>query len=443
MTNKYCVNFLVLAALFVFVPAGNADTLEVSLKKSMDLAVANSSQLQAEKTKEKAAALNSRNVELNWLPDLLVGATYKYEEGGDDSGSNLSPFLTLSQVVYNNPRSYSERIEAMSKTVAVKTAQVEILSDLYTGIIEKYFSLIQAQSSAQLMAEYVKGLEEEFKRSAKMSQKGLISPLELMQNESFFEMAKIENDVEQDKVRLASFDLADQMGVDVEQMIRATDSFTPSFYSIDFEKCREYARTHHPMFQLNRIITDNLPEFRKKINLMSWPTLTVTGYLGSGANEWSSDSDYSVSVSLSKSLWDFGKTGRRKEILTIELNVMENDINRSEEKYFVQLKKLYSEYENSAKMLHKMTEYQALAEKLNAATEKNYRMGLISHQDLLKAKKKDIGRKVEYLSLSNRYLVSEMLLKLYCGVFDSELLLQHGSGWLEISSNETSPETPE
>ncbi len=423
--------FFLVTTLFQSGHAENTGTKELSLKKCMELAVLHSPALMAEKRNQEAAALNSKNVEWDWVPDLILGANYKYEEGGQDNNGDIRPFLTLSQVVFNNPQSYTKKVEALNRTVSVHTARIKILSELYTNIIEKYFTLVQAQNSFQLLEEYLQKLEQDFEQSRSRARKGLISELELMQNESLLEMTRIEADLEKNKVQNASFELASLLNLDVDQTLIATDIFQPHFYEFEFAQARAYAKKHHPMFKLNRKITEKIPEFKRMIDLINWPSLTVSGSIGRGADDLESDSDYNVSVTLSKSLWDFGKTGRRQQMLAIELENRENDIRQSEKLYFIQLKKLYLELRNSRKLLKKMMNLRSLTDRLNTSAEKNYKMGLISYQDLLQAKKREMEKRAEYLAVSSRYLISEMLFKLNCGVFDPALLLNNGPAWLE------------
>lgn len=414
---------------------------ELSLIESMELAVTNSSTLQIEAKKQKAANLNNKNVELSWVPDLLIGASYKYEEAGENEYGEILPFLTLSQVVFNNQESYTKKLEAMNRIISVQAAQIETLSELLGNTIQKYFSLIQTQTSVELMENYLEQIEKDFSKLKSKANKGLISQLEFMQSESMLEFVKIETAIERDKVGVSSFDLASHLNLDVDQELKAIDFIFPLLYTLDYDSCKEFARAHHPILKLNNRIVAKIPEFRRYIKLINWPSVSVSAYLGTGANEWDNESKYSASITLSKPLWDFGKTKRRQEVLSIELDTTEDTIKKSEKEFFLHLKKLYADVQNSGKLLRKLTAFQKLAEKLNSSTEKNYKMGRISYEELLQGKKKDIGRKIEYQAVSSRYFAALILLKLNCGVFDSELLLQKGPGWLEMARDTTSQET--
>lgn len=410
-----------------------AEVRELTLFESIELATESSLTLQMEKKKIRSAKLNNENVELSWYPDLLIGASYKYQDNneGQEYG-DLLPFLTLSQVVFNGQESYTKRFEAMNQIISGQEGQYKALNNLYAYTIQKYFSLIQAQTSMHLKESYLNQLEKDFTKLKGKAKTGLISQLELMKNESMLEMVRLETTEEQNRVSLTSFDLASHLNLDVDQRIRAIDSFVPTLESLDFKSYQDFAKTHHPILKLNEKIISEIPSFRKLANLTTWPSVTVSAYVGKGATEWDSESTYSAQVSLSKPLWDFGKSKRRKQILSIELNTMEDMIKKSETELFLHLKKRYVEVLQSGELLRRLTTFQKLADKLKRSTEKNYEMGLISYEELMQQKKKEVRRKIEYQAASNRYLAAEMLLKLNCGIFDSTLLLKEGIAWLEV-----------
>jgi len=406
----------------------------LSLKESLLMAKETSITLAMEEKKLKAAKLNAKNVDLRWLPDLLIGASYKYEDKEDYEFGEIVPFVTLSQVAFNDRASYTKKLSAMNKLVNAKIQRQTNLNELYSKTIKKYFSLLTAQDQAQLENYFFKQYEVILKTAESHAKDGLISKIELMQNESMLELAKIEKEAGENKVEYAEFELSSLLNQEKKATIRASHAITPVFYPISFDSCRQYAQKHHPILQLNNQILKKLPEYRRMAKLTRWPSISLSAYVGTGAMQWDNENRYGVTLTATQSLFDFGKTKRRLEILDLELETIENSINNSKTHFFSGLRMLHKEFLSSADTVQSLEKLNMISGKLSKAIKKNYQLGLISHKELLKSRKKEIKTKKKYKAAVARYLVAEMVLKINSGVSDIDIILQQGPGWLESPS---------
>ncbi len=415
------------------VKAADVPLRTLSLKESLQLAKKNSTSLQTEERKLLAAKLNMKNVDLDLVPDLLVGASYQYDESTEDNLGDIKPFVTLSQVVFNSATSYSKQLEALSRLINSKIQLYSKQNELFSNVITNYFTLIQAQNKSQLENHFYKQSQVEFKKAQIRSQDGQISKMELLQNESMLSFAKIEQEAGQNRIEYKAMELSSLLNFQKETRVRAGDTFIPVFYSIDFDACKKYAKSNNPIIRLNDQLLKKVPEFRDLIPRLQWPTVSLSAYVGAGANQWESEQSYGISVTATKSLYDFGKTNRKQQILALELDSMENSIQQSRKKMFSHLKRLHKEFVDSGKIVQKLLKLNGTAEKLFKVLQKNYELGLISYETLLKGQKDEIVRRNNYLSAVHRYLAAEMLLKLSSGVSDIELLSKQDPDWFKTT----------
>ena len=433
--------FVVTSCLVVSAQAsatGDSPIRPLSLEKSLKLAKKNSIDLESEEKKLLAAKLNMKNVDLDLLPDLQVGAGYKFQENNENDLGDINPFISLSQVVFNSSQSYSKKLEGMSRLINSRIRLQLKQNELFSKVINAYFSLIHTENQARLSEHLVKQSRVDLKKAKLRAQDGSISKMEFLQNQSLLEMAQIERQGTQSRVELKAMELVALLNHDVADTgtIRTKDSLSPVFYSIDFEHCKTFAERHNPILRLNNELLGKVPEFRKLISRISWPSVTLSAYAGSGSTQWDSDQSYGVSVIATKTLFDFGKTDREKEMLSLDLDSMENSIRDMQNKTITQIRRLHKELTDAASIVQKLGKLNGPAEKISNAMQRNYDLGMISYEKLLKAQKQEIERKNNYLAAVNRYLGVEMLLKLNCGITDIELLLKQDPEWFKtVPSN--------
>lgn len=406
----------------------------LTLAETLKLAQKNSLTLETEEKKLLAAKLNMKNVDLDLLPDLQVGAGYKYQEDSEDSFGDINPFISLSQVVFNNSQSYSQKLEGTSRLFNSQVRLHLKRNELYSKVINGYFSLIQAQNRAGFEEHLVKQSNVDLKKAQLRAQDGLISQIELLQNESMMEMVKIERQAGLNKVELKAMELAALLNIGDDGSIQAEDTFSPVFYSIDFEQCKTFAEQNNPTLQLNNQLLAKVPEFRKLLPRLSWPSVSLSAYAGSGATQWDSDQRYGISITATKTLFDFGKTDRKKEMFSLQLDSMEKSIGDMNNKTISQIRRLHKEFTDAASIVQKLEKLHGPAEKISRAMQKNYDLGVISYETLLKTQKQTFERKNNYLAAVNRYLGAEMLLKLNCGVTDIKLLLKQDPNWINTQT---------
>ena len=123
-------------------------------------------------------------------------------------------------------------------------------------------------------------------------------------------------------------------------------------------------------------------------------------------------------------------------MLSLDLDSMENSIRDMQNKTITQIRRLHKELTDAASIVQKLDKLNGPAEKISNAMQRNYDLGMISYEKLLKAQKQEIERKNNYLAAVNRYLGVEMLLKLNCGITDIELLLKQDPEWFKtVPSN--------
>ena len=403
----------------------------MSLGESLQIGRENSTTLRMEKNRLLAAKLNSKNVELDWIPDLLAGVSYKYTENNEDEQfGEIFPYLTLSEVTFNDRASYSKKLDAMNKLTSAKINQDVNLRQLYTEIINKYYALLLAQSRLQLDEHFLKQSQRLFQKARIQSQDGLISRMELLKAESGLEHAKMDYETSLNKVELMEFKFKSLIHLKTNKTVRVTGKIEPVFYPVSFEQCKRFAEKNHPVLKLNQRVLTKLPEYRELIDLTSWPTVSLSAYIGSGATAWDSENRYEFHVSVSKPLYDFGKTKRKKRIMALELDDIEEAVQQSNEDFFLGLEFLYKEFVNYGKALAKSHKLNELSEKLARAVEKSYELGAISYEELQKSRTRDKKRKKNYAVATGRYLVAEMVLKLRSGVSDIDTLLEKNSQWL-------------
>jgi outer membrane protein TolC len=445
MTVFMAVFFSMMIVLTCRSGAGASDSPEplpvkyLSLEESLRLARKNSINLQMEEKKLLAARLNTQNVDLEWIPDLIIGASYQYEEINQDNElGRILPFISLSQIVLNDYASYQTKLDAMNNLMAAKVQRETSLRQLYSDIIKKYFELYNGQNQLQLEEQFLKQRLTDFNKAEKRSQDGMISNIELMQNEAMFELAVIEQEVSRNRLEYLEYELISLLNLKTETRIIASDTFSPSFYAIRFAQCKKYAERANLILQLNNQVLKRLPEFRKLVQRTSWPTVSLSGFLGSGATPWDSENRYGLFITASKPLYDFGKTSRKQEILNLELDAIESSIIDFKRKFFLGLKLFFKEFVNAGKTVQQLQKQNELSDKLMKAVRKSYDMGIISHAEMQKRMNTEKERKKEYRAAFSRYLAAEMLLKLNCGVIDLDILLQQGPEWLESEFRDTS-----
>ncbi len=410
----------------------------LSLEESFRLARENSITLKMKDSRLLAAKLNTQNVELDWIPDLLVGAGYQYQENNQDRElGKLFPFISLSQIVLNDHASYKTKLDAMNRLMGAKVQREANLRELYTDIIKKYFALLDAQNQLQLEEQLLKQRLIDFNKTEKRSQEGMVSNFELMQNEAMVGLAEIEQEISRNRVEHLEFELIALLNPKTEIRVIASDKFTPSFYTISFDECKESAQKHHITLRLNDQILKELPEFRKLVRRVSWPSVSLSAYLGSGATQWDNEDRYGLFITATKPLYDFGKTKRKQQILDIELLTIEKSIMDFKRNFLLGLKFLHKKFINAGNMVQNLDKQNDLNDKLMKAVQKSYDMGIISFEELQKRMHRENERKKDYRDAVSRYLVAEMLLKLNSGVSDIDVLLKQGPEWIKLGFNGT------
>lgn len=408
----------------------------LSLEECLKMASKNSITIQAEKNNFLAAKLNSKNVEMERLPDLMVGVSYRYEENNEDhQAGELFPYISLSQVVFNDEKSYTAKLDAVNKLVHAEEQLEGSQNKLYADVITKYFALLSTQNQLELEKQSFEQSQTDYTNAQIRSRDGLISKINLMKTESMFELAKVELDISQNQMEQAEFELSTLINIESKTIIRASDTYSPVLYNIPFNAYRQYAEKHNPVLNLNRRLLKELPKFRNQIKRTSWPTVSLSAYFGKGATQWDDENRYGLSINVSKPLYDFGKTKRRQQMLALELDSLEKTIIGTEQQFFSNLQLLHNKFTVAGTVIQKSQYRKELTGRLTRATEKSYEMGIISQEQLLKNRRIKKEREQDYMNVVNRYLAAEMLLKLNCGISEIQLLSQQGSDWLQATNS--------
>ncbi|MFB9150070.1 TolC family protein [Roseovarius ramblicola] len=106
----------------------------------------------------RAARANQKAVDGAFRPDLNVGISAESRLVGSDSDSNTSPFLRVSQLVYDAGAAHADQTGAEARVLESRARQLEVASSVALETVETYQRLITSRRLLDLANENLRVL---------------------------------------------------------------------------------------------------------------------------------------------------------------------------------------------------------------------------------------------------------------------------------------------
>ncbi len=406
-----------------------------SLAKSFEVAESNSPSLKSLPLETLAAQLTSKNVDLEKWPALSASVAYEigdvtldeYEYG------RMIPYLNLSQELFGKvDAKYEKKWSAMTKKMAVEVKASTAKRDLYLEVAAKYYTLLLARLQYDQEVKSFAKSKKDLQESKEKFAGGLIAKVDVVRAETNFSYASMKQLAAENALGYAEADFITVLNLPRGTRITTEDMQEADLYTVEFDALKEYVEKNNTELAVYDRVLGELPKFRDLVKWINWPTVSVAAFFGEGGS-WNGTKDqdtYGLRLTLTQSLYDYGITSRKGEIMELEMKTLESGLTALRSKYLRRLELLLMKFHHAGLEVQQFRKQAEQDVKLAELAQRSYELGVTSFTEMLQSR--DTAQKSEYryAESQSRHVMAELSLKLHAGEC-SEALFDRTPGWLQ------------
>ncbi|MFH0782206.1 MAG: TolC family protein [Pseudomonadota bacterium] len=436
-----------LIAVFCFVSypvagsgaAPGQPTEKYSLAKSFEVAETNSLSIKSLPLETLAAQLTSKNADLEKWPALSASVAYEIGDVTLDEYQygRLIPYLNLSQELFGKvDAQYEKKWSAMTKKMAVEVKASAAKRDLYLEVAAKYYTLLLARLKYDQEAKSFAKSQKDLQESKEKFAGGFIAKVDVVRAETNFSYSSMKQLSAENALGYAEADFISVLNLPGGTKITTEDLQKADRYTVEFESLKEYVEKNNTELAVYDRVLGELPKFRELVKRINWPTVSVAAFFGEGGS-WNGTKDqdtYGLRLTLTQSLYDYGITNRKGEIMGLEMKTLESDLTALRSKYLKRLELLLMKFHHAGlevQQFHKQAEQDM---KLAELSQRSYELGVTSFTEMLQSRDSAQKSEYRYAESQSRYEMAELSLKLNAGEISSDALFDRTPGWLKRES---------
>ncbi|MBL7113273.1 MAG: TolC family protein [Bacteroidales bacterium] len=338
--------------------------------------------------------LKTKNIGLNWLPSLDVNGSYTYQSEVVELGEvipipgfdaplmphyNYKLTLDIKQNVYDGGLTKSRK-ELERTTFEASRQQVEVeLNQLKERVNQIFFYLLilqQQEWTVQIMLN-------ELMEKRRVVESGVENGI-LMESDLNVMDAEILN-VDQ---QLSEILISWQTAVDMLEKLINEEIKVETIFEVPEVVLQLDANSQRPEYQLFDLQMMNLDASKNLANTSRKPKMYVFGTVGMGNPALNFFKDelrgyYIVGAGLHWNIWDWSKTSREREVLTIQQDILQTRKESFDKNLKIQLDEQVSSIRKLEESIKKDEQIVILREKISASSTSQLENGVITSSDYI------------------------------------------------------------
>lgn len=267
-----------------------------------------------------SSELSARNEKFNYLPKLSLRASHGYGDGtptkSDDSTTSLLQ-VNMATPLYQNGKNFIYRKKAYKELDNSEIEFKKAREDLALEILRKYFDYILGQEVLEAQREQLKIVKRQFSLIETQYKQGIKMRVDYLRSKASLERSNLDLINQKNSQKRMKVEIAGLINFDGEFEIATADhtNVSEGDATLGLSKNLTYLtiQNNKKIDQLDYDLSkkDKLPQ----LNLDLSATYKVDEYLG-GASAFSDNDqlDWAGALTLSYSLFDWGKTNRNVKI---------------------------------------------------------------------------------------------------------------------------------
>jgi outer membrane protein TolC len=350
--------------------------------------------------------LKVKNANVNWYPSLDLNGSYTWQSEVVELGVvfpvpglelprmphyNYKMTLDVHQTIYDGGIARSQK-EIENSSYAVSRQQVEVeLNALKEKVNTIFFYLLLMQKQEQMTGHMLEELNRKIMIVESGVKNGVLLSTDLDQIKA--EYLKVEQLL--NEIRISEQSAREILGILIGEEIGGK-----TFLMIPDVELDPSMEPERPEYQLFDLQTSNLASNIKMVNTQRHPKLFVFGTLGYGNPALNFFKDefreyYIVGAGLQWKIWDWGKTSRDRQVLTVQQEILQSKKESFDRNLQIMLKDEYSKilkYEESVKRAEEIV---MLREKITRNAASQLENGVITSADYITELNAEIQAKLK------------------------------------------------
>jgi outer membrane protein TolC len=338
--------------------------------------------------------LKTKNIGLNWLPSLDVNGSYTYQSEVVELGDvipipgfyapvmphyNYKLTLDIKQNIYDGGLTKSQKeLERATHETSMQQVEVELnmLKERVNNIFFYLLILQQQEWTVQIMLN-------ELMEKRKVVESGVENGVLIESNLDVMDAEILRVDQQLSEILISWQTAVDMLEKLINEEIKVETIFEAP--EVVFQMETNMQRPEYQLFDLQMInldATKNLATTKRK------PKMYVFGTLGMGNPALNFFKDeirgyYIVGAGLHWNIWDWSKTSREREVLTIQQDILQTRKESFDKNLNIQLDEQVSSIRKLEESIEKDEQIVVLREKISASSSSQLENGVIKSSDYI------------------------------------------------------------
>ncbi|MBI9055444.1 MAG: TolC family protein [Bacteroidales bacterium] len=392
--------------LFFITSIVNAQEKVVSLTECYESMLVNYPLANQTDIYSQSSELNTENLKTGWLPNAELNAQASYQSDaieiaisamGNDFGfkgekDQYKASIDINQLIYDWGRIKSaKQVENVDLKVNQQNAQVE-LNKVKEQVNQFYFAILILQHNDELLGVMLNDLKTKEISVKSAVKNGVLLRSDLSTLKA--EIIKVQQSIyEIQSQRVAAINILSEItGMNLSD----ESEFEIPEYEIDYEASLN--RPESMLFEYQREKLDATSSLISKQNKPTAFAFSQLGYGKPGLNMTSTefDSYYYVGVGLKWKFWDWSKTKREKQVLSLNKELISTQENSFNTQMSVALKNEKSKIKIYEDAIQSDQEIIKLREEVSESARARLDNGVITSTDYITELSKETQAKINY-----------------------------------------------
>lgn len=354
----------------------------------------------------QSSELNTKNLKAAWLPNAELNAQATYQSdvmkidivamgnsfGFEADKDQYKASIDINQMIYDWGRIKSaKQLENVDLKLKQQTTQVD-LNKVKEQINTFYFAILVLERNEELLHVMLKDLATKKESVESAVKNGILLSSDLSALKA--EILKLNQSiVEIKQQRLSAIDILSEIcGIEISY---DAEIGVPEY---EVEVSNEMSRPENILFNYQREKLDASSSMISKQNKPTVFAFSQLGYGKPGLNMASSefDSYYYLGVGLKWKFWDWNKTKREKQVISLNQNLVSIQENTFNKQMNVALRNELSKLEIYKNALESDQEVIKLREEVSSSARSKLDNGVITSTDYITELSKETQAKINY-----------------------------------------------
>ena len=313
MLKKHLINktLLVTAVLSAFaVQTVFAATVELNLDKAVRLALINNSAVKISAAELSSAKAGKDAAKSSRWGSVTASSSSTHSK---TASSKFSNGLTLELPIYSGG-ALSGAIDKASKNyVYYQYGMTQSYQDTKLNATTGYYAVLEAANTVALDKESVKQLAEHVKNTQAQFNVGVVAKIDVLRSQVALANAEQVLTQAENTYNIAVASLNNVIGLPISSELSVSESLAYKKYNNTLENCITYAMANRPEIHQYAAAVDMAKASQKIANAGNMPTVAATAATGWLSDSWpaTDNNDWSVGLTLSLNVWDYGVTAAK------------------------------------------------------------------------------------------------------------------------------------